>query len=1181
MDASPVQIGYPADIMDAHRARAAAVTTTTRSPRVDYGSVPSYGGDVQDHLRARRPAPASARVDSTTSATAGGATARSSAGAFSDAKRKNHTKSIGHYILGKTIGEGTFGKVKLGTHILTGEKVAVKVLEKERIIDVADVERVAREVYILKLIRHQNVVQLYEIIETSRQLYLIMEYASGGELFDYIVASGRVQEQEACRFFRQILLGMEEIHKRNVVHRDLKPENLLLDEHHDIKIVDFGLSNTYRDGQLLKTACGSPCYAAPEMIAGKEYVPSLCDIWSCGVILFAMLCGYLPFEDQNTAALYRKILAAEYTLPDFLSPAARSMVSGMLTTDPTKRLTAVQIRQQPWFNINQEQDVSSRSQGQQVQYFEEDILEELEKFGFPPDYTQRCLRMNKHNHVTTTYHLLERKKQRMMDHVMLDQPPQDAAFDGGLLDQAGHARSPGSTLRQNEETMQQPHSARGYHDGSSSARGSTSQPRSATATGTSASRPGNSPPRTPTTAGAPGVPATAWSQVRDPRMPSSVYPAGGETSGGPPSPRTSARGPSTGPANIGSQPAQPRWAQPRSTPPAQPGAVSPSTGHAQYRSESPAGAAAAAAAAASRRPQSGTPRGVRGPSADRLPNRTGVEAYISTRLGGNERDRGDRSARGEGALDDRGPGTPGTNVAFNPQAGSPADWARSTRGSFGVPASGLTASGVAPSTSTGSRAAPGGISSPGGVGPGQNGSGRLPSPPRYNKNPAVPGQNPSARPLTSPTQSTTAPNSARGSIPPSSSRGASVSAGGSHSLSTRAALSMSPRPQTPQTSSQPDASSRTQTPSRSAASGKAPPPPKPSHSHTPPEPHQQSPTQSQHMQQPRSPLFPHQQAAQSASGGIERPLTPNLTPGAPSQHATPPVQAPGFTGQPQLHQPVPGTPPRTPPQMHQHPMSGTQPSSALSPGTQPGSTAAALAALRARRPYGVADTGTPRSEANTPRGHTSSGMGASSGSHSARGHPGDIQRGQTPPLGQPGSGSPAAHAPPRWPGAGSSEPGRIPRQGEQPASASDRSQADRMSQDRPLSSRVAPASDLDGSIPASYAPLSARDAAAAPLSSREAREDRRAALDTLRTSSRPPRLIMQELQRVLNAQRVTCKQSSPLTLRCHWLTLKFDVEVAPLDRLGSIHAVRARRTAGEPWQYKDVCNRLLAELRIA
>jgi 5'-AMP-activated protein kinase catalytic alpha subunit len=151
--------------------------------------------------------------------------------------------------------------------------VAIKILEKDRITDVADVERVSREIHILKIIRHPNIIQLYEIIETSKQLYLITEYISGGELFDYIVSCGKVKEKEACKFFQQIISGVEYIHKLNVVHRydhyidrDLKPENLLLDFDKSIKVVDFGLSNTYKSGEKLKTACGSPCYAAPEVI---------------------------------------------------------------------------------------------------------------------------------------------------------------------------------------------------------------------------------------------------------------------------------------------------------------------------------------------------------------------------------------------------------------------------------------------------------------------------------------------------------------------------------------------------------------------------------------------------------------------------------------------------------------------------------------------------------------------------------------------------------------------------------------------------------------------------------------------------------------------------------------------------------------------------------------------------
>jgi len=357
--------------------------------------------------------------------------------------KRMRAKSIGHYILGKTIGEGTFGKVKLGTHILTGEKVAVKILEKERIVDVADVERVAREIHILKLIQHPHVIQLYEIIETPRQLYLIMEYCSGGELFDHIVASGRVREREACRFFHQILAGVEQIHRTNVVHRDLKPENLLLDDHRNIKIVDFGLSNTFQDGQLLKTACGSPCYAAPEMIAGQRYVPSRCDLWSCGVILFALVCGYLPFEDQNTAALYRKILNAEYQAPKFISESARDLIAGMLTTDPEQRATVSRIRAHPWYRQVSEAAIVSGEKGDPV--LEEDVLEQLDRCGFPRDYAAKCLQMNKHNHVTTTYYLLVEKKRRMSDRLLV-QPHElglPAELGGGGLPQSARGQSGG------------------------------------------------------------------------------------------------------------------------------------------------------------------------------------------------------------------------------------------------------------------------------------------------------------------------------------------------------------------------------------------------------------------------------------------------------------------------------------------------------------------------------------------------------------------------------------------------------------------------------------------------------------------------------------------------------------------------------------------------------------------
>ena len=194
-------------------------------------------------------------------------------------------------------------------------------------------------------------VQIYEIIETEKDLYLVMEHIGGGELFDLIVQNQRLKEKVACKYFQELISGIKYIHQLGICHRDLKPENLLIDYDKSLKIVDFGLSNLYEQGNTLKTACGSPCYAAPEvssaftfshlaqMIAGHRYDGLMSDLWSCGVVLYAMLCGYLPFEDQKTSDLYKKILNAQYTLPDFLSEEARDMINQIFITNPNQRIT--------------------------------------------------------------------------------------------------------------------------------------------------------------------------------------------------------------------------------------------------------------------------------------------------------------------------------------------------------------------------------------------------------------------------------------------------------------------------------------------------------------------------------------------------------------------------------------------------------------------------------------------------------------------------------------------------------------------------------------------------------------------------------------------------------------------------------------------------------------------------
>ncbi|CAD8061097.1 unnamed protein product [Paramecium primaurelia] len=343
-------------------------------------------------------------------------------------------RQIGDYLLVKTLGLGTFGLVKLAIHQITQEKVAIKILEKSKIIDVADVERVTREIHILKLIRHIHVIQLYEIIETKKYIFLVMEFCDGGELFDYIVKHQKLSEIEACKFIQELISGIEYIHKLNIVHRDLKPENLLLDYQKSLKIVDFGLSNTYKQGEQLKTACGSPCYAAPEMIQGNKYNSLLVDIWSCGVILFASICGYLPFEDVNTSALYKKILHGEYQIPNFVSPEGTHFLKGILNINPERRFNLEQIKSHPWFKLFRRSH--SIPQGIIIGYhripIDNNIVQQLKELGFNEDYAKICLDANKQNNVTTSYFLL--MKRHLMNGGISTADINSVYFDQKLLD---------------------------------------------------------------------------------------------------------------------------------------------------------------------------------------------------------------------------------------------------------------------------------------------------------------------------------------------------------------------------------------------------------------------------------------------------------------------------------------------------------------------------------------------------------------------------------------------------------------------------------------------------------------------------------------------------------------------------------------------------------------------------
>jgi 5'-AMP-activated protein kinase, catalytic alpha subunit len=239
--------------------------------------------------------------------------------------------------------------VKLATHVVTGHKVAVKILNKAKIKQLGMEEKVQREINILHLCTHPHIIRLYEVIDTPTDIFLVNEYVSGGELFDYIVSKGRLSADEARNFFHQIISGVEYCHFQKIVHRDLKPENLLLDANLNIKIADFGLSNLMRDGDFLRTSCGSPNYAAPEVISGHLYAGPEVDVWSCGVILYALLCGSLPFDDESIPNLFKKIKSGMYSLPTHLSQLAKNLIPRMLEVDPMKRITIPEIRLHPWF----------------------------------------------------------------------------------------------------------------------------------------------------------------------------------------------------------------------------------------------------------------------------------------------------------------------------------------------------------------------------------------------------------------------------------------------------------------------------------------------------------------------------------------------------------------------------------------------------------------------------------------------------------------------------------------------------------------------------------------------------------------------------------------------------------------------------------------------------------------
>ncbi|XP_016456216.1 CBL-interacting serine/threonine-protein kinase 8-like isoform X3 [Nicotiana tabacum] len=259
-------------------------------------------------------------------------------------------RKLGKYEVGRTIGEGTFAKVKFAQNTETGESVAMKVLDRTTIIKHKMVDQIKREISIMKLVRHPYVVRLHEVIATRTKIYIILEFITGGELFDKIVHHGRLSEAESRRYFQQLIDGVDYCHIKGVYHRDLKPENLLLDSQGDLKISDFGLSASPGEGvNILKTTCGTPNYVAPEVLSHKGYDGAVADIWSCGVILYVLMAGYLPFDEVDLTTLYAKIERAEFSCPSWFPVGAKSLISRILDPNPQTRIRIEDIRNDEWF----------------------------------------------------------------------------------------------------------------------------------------------------------------------------------------------------------------------------------------------------------------------------------------------------------------------------------------------------------------------------------------------------------------------------------------------------------------------------------------------------------------------------------------------------------------------------------------------------------------------------------------------------------------------------------------------------------------------------------------------------------------------------------------------------------------------------------------------------------------
>eukprot|EP00090_Calanus_glacialis_P028629 TRINITY_DN4595_c0_g1_i2.p1 TRINITY_DN4595_c0_g1~~TRINITY_DN4595_c0_g1_i2.p1 ORF type:complete len:786 (-),score=157.36 TRINITY_DN4595_c0_g1_i2:658-3015(-) len=323
-------------------------------------------------------------------------------------RRTGEEPHIGKYRLLKTIGKGNFAKVKLAKHIPTGKEVAIKIIDKTQL-NPGSLQKLFREVRIMKTLDHPNIVKLFQVIETEKTLYLVMEYASGGEVFDYLVLHGRMKEKEARAKFRQIVSAVQYCHQKKIIHRDLKAENLLLDSEMNIKIADFGFSNEFVPGNKLDTFCGSPPYAAPELFQGKKYDGPEVDVWSLGVILYTLVSGSLPFDGSTLRELRERVLRGKYRIPFYMSTDCENLLKKFLVLNPTRRASLEVIMKDKWMNMGYEDDDLKPYIEPIQDWADSKRIEILQTMGYSNSVVEEALKQQKFDDCYASYLLLGRR----------------------------------------------------------------------------------------------------------------------------------------------------------------------------------------------------------------------------------------------------------------------------------------------------------------------------------------------------------------------------------------------------------------------------------------------------------------------------------------------------------------------------------------------------------------------------------------------------------------------------------------------------------------------------------------------------------------------------------------------------------------------------------------------------